>query len=129
MKIFVRLILVSMLMIAAVPAFSGEVVQMWRCEISDGVTEERIQAQALEWLTETRKLPGGEGFNCYVYFPVAVNATGQMDLILVVTAPSFEEWGKVWDNYHGSDSAEMEMRNLEFIVCPDSTLWESFEVK
>lgn len=129
MKILVRLMLVFVLMIMAVPAFSSTVVQMWRCEMSDGVTEEQIQAKALEWITETRKLPGGEGLNCFVYFPVAVNATGQIDLILVVTAPSFEEWGRLWDNYDGSDSAELEMQNLEFIVCPDSTLWESFEVK
>jgi len=64
-----------------------------------------------------------------VYFPVAVNSTGEFDLAFVVVAPSFEEWGRFWDNYSGSPVAELEKRQQEWVVCPDSAVWESIEVK
>jgi hypothetical protein len=64
-----------------------------------------------------------------VYFPVAVNAIGEADVWFVVTAPSFEEWGKFWDNYGGSEAAALENQQNEKIVCPDSALWESIKIK
>ena len=64
-----------------------------------------------------------------MYFPVAANNMGETDLIFTVTAPSFEEWGKFWDAYGGSEAAKIEIENYEQVVCPDSAVWESFKVK
>ena len=50
------------------------------------------------------------------------------DVWFVVVAPSFEEWGKFWDNYANSPAAEVDQRN-EKVVCPDSALWESVKIK
>jgi hypothetical protein len=130
MKTIVGLMLVSMLMIVATPAFSGEATQMWKCEMNDAVSEEAVTAMAGEWLKAARTMKGGERLKAYVYFPVAVNAIGETDVWFVVTAPSFEEWGKFWDNYAGSPANEVDERNVKMgVVCPDSALWESIEIK
>ncbi len=128
MKTLVGLMLVSMLMIVATPAFSAVATQMWKCEMDDDISEEEVIANAGEWLKAARTMKGGEQLEAHVYFPVAVNAIGEADVWFVVTAPSFEEWGKFWDNYAGSPAAEVDKRN-EKVVCPDSALWESVKIK
>ncbi len=129
MNTFVRLMLVFMLIIVAAPAYAAEATQMWKCEIDDDASEEEVTAMAGEWLKAAKKMAGGERLEAYVYFPVAVNAIGEADVWFVVVAPSFEEWGKFWDNYAGSPAAEVDKRNQEKIACPDSALWESIKVK
>ena len=124
------LMLVPMLMIGAAPAYAGEAMQMWRCEMDDDTSEEDVTAMAQAWLKLAKTMPGGEGLKAYVNFPVAVNSTGNIDVLFVVVAPSFAEWGKFWDSYLVSEAvAEMEKRNKEKIVCPDSALWESVKIK
>ena len=119
--------LALVMMIVASPVFAGEATQMWRCEMDDDATEEQIEAHAAQWLKAAKKVEGGENLEAYVYFPVAVNATVEMDFMYIVVAPTFEEWGKFWDNYKDSEAAKME--NHELSVCPDSVLWESIKVK
>jgi len=121
--------LALVMMIVASPVFAGEATQIWRCELDDDAAEADIKAMSGEWLTEAKKLPGGANLEAQVFFPVAVNATGEIDLLFVVTAPSFEEWGKFWDAYPGSAAAAVEAKQHEFVVCPDSSLWESVKVK
>jgi hypothetical protein len=129
MNTIVRLMLVFMLMIVAAPAYAAEATQMWKCELDDDASEEEVKAMAGEWLKAARTMKGGERLEAYVYFPVAVNAIGETDVWFVVVAPSFEEWGKFWDNYAGSPAAEVDKRNQEKVVCPDSALWESVKIK
>ena len=129
MNTIVRLMLVFMLMIGAAPAYAAEATQVWRCEMDDEVSEETVKAMAREWLTAAKKIKGGERLKAYVYFPVAVNAIGEVDVWFVVVAPSFAEWGMFWDNYPDSPAAELEERQHQKVVCPDSALWESIKVK
>jgi hypothetical protein len=128
MKTILGLVFTSMLMIAAAPAYSGVALQMWKCELDDDATEQDVKAMAAKWLKAAKKLNGGERLEAYVNFPVAVNDTGESDLIFTVTAPSFEEWGKFWDSYGGSEAAKIDDENNEQVVCPDSAVWESFKV-
>ena len=128
MKVIVGLMLVFMLMIVAAPAYSGVALQMWKCEMNDDTSEEEVVAMKQEWLKNARKMKGGERLEAYVYFPVAVNAIGEADFFFVVVAPTFEEWGKFWDNYAGSPADAVDKRN-EKVVCPDSVLWESVKIK
>ena len=124
------MILVALTIFAVAPAFAGgEATQMWRCEMDDDTTEAQVMEGALEWLAAVKKIKGGENFEAYVYFPIAVNATGETDLMFVVTAPTFKEWGEFWDGYEGSEAAKIETANNEFVVCPDSVVWESMKVK
>jgi len=129
MKTVVGLILVSILMVAAVPAYAAEATQWWKCEMDDDASEAEVMAMAGDWLKAARTMKGGEKMEAEVLFPVAVNAIGEFDVFFVVSAPSFEEWGRFWDNYEGSAAAEVDKRNQEKIVCPDSVLWESIKIK
>ena len=133
MKTVLGLMLVSMLMIVAAPAapaYAAEATHMWKCEMDDDTSEDAVIAMAGEWLKAARTMKGGERLEAYVYFPVAVNAIGETDVWFVVVAPSFEEWGKFWDNYAGSPAAEVDKGNQKNgVVCPDSVLWESIKIK
>jgi len=121
--------MLALVMMIGVSAFAGEATQFWRCELDDDATEAQVVAHAGEWLKAAKKLDGGANLEVYIYFPVAVNATGEMDMMYVLVAPSFEEWGKFWDAYPGSPAAEIEREGYEMVVCPDSVLWESVKVK
>ena len=125
MKIVLTLILVSVLMMVAAPAYAAEVTQMWRCELEDDVSEEEVTAMAQAWLKAAKKMPGGAQLKASVYFPVAVNPVGQTDLLFVVVAPSFEDWGKFWDAYQDSPVEEVDNLHREKVICPSSALWES----
>jgi hypothetical protein len=135
MNNLVRLMLVcmlmlgSMLMIKAAPAYAAEATQMWKCEMEGDTSEEEVITMARDWVKAAKTMAGGKGLEAYVYFPVAVNVTGKTDVLFVVVAPSFAEWGKFWDNYSGSPANAVEERNREKIVCPDSALWESVKIK
>jgi hypothetical protein len=107
---------------------SGKAMQIWRCELDDEATEEQVLEHAQKWLAAARTLKGGKNLELYVKFPVVVNATNQIDLLLVLVAPSFKEWGQFWDAYGNSDAGDHELTAQEFLVCPDSTMWESFKV-
>lgn len=65
---------------------------MWRCEMNDGATEEQVMQGAQEWLAAARTMKGGENFDLYANFPVAVNATGQMDAVRVHPILGGELW-------------------------------------
>ena len=127
-KSIVRLVLISMLMIAAAPAYSGEAMQIWRCEMEEGVTEKSLKEYAAKWLASAKKLNGGKDLQAAVSFPIAVNATEDIDMLFTVVAPNFEAWGKFWDAYGDSELAVMDSKN-ETVVCPDSVIWETFAVK
>ncbi len=129
MKTIISLVLISILMIVAAPAYSGGVaVQMWKCEMDDAVTEKDVKDRAMDWLKAAKTMKGGKNLEAYVYFPVAVNNMAETDLIFMVVAPSFAEWGMFWDSYGGSAAAAADAKN-ELVDCPDSAVWESFKVK
>ncbi len=129
MKLLLPLMLVSVLMMVAAPAYAAEATQMWKCEMEDDVTEQEVTDMAQAWLKAAKTMPGGAGFKATVYFPVAVNMVGETDLMFVVIAPSFEEWGKFWDNYAGSPAEKADNLNREKVICPDSAVWETIKVE
>jgi hypothetical protein len=129
MNIIVRLMLVSMLMLVAAPTFAAEATQMWKCEMDDDASEADVTAGAAKWLQAAKTMEGGKNLQASVLFPVAVNATGEVDAFFIVVAPTFEEWGKFWDNYTGSPAEKVDIENQEMVVCPDSALWESIKIK
>ena len=127
--LLVGLMLVSMLMIGATPAFSGVATQMWKCEMDDDTSEEEVNAMAQAWLKAARTMKGGKRLEVYVQLPVAVNAFGEADVWFIISAPTFEEWGMFWDNYSGSPAEAVDIRNQEKIICPDSALWEAVKIE
>ena len=107
----------------------GEAVQMWKCELDDDATEEQMLKGAQEWLAAAKTMKGGKNLKAYVNFPIAVNFADESDLVFTLVAPSFAEWGEFWDGYGDSPAAKVDEANEEFVICPDSALWESFKVK
>ena len=129
MKTIVGLMLVSMLMIVAAPAYSGGVaMQMWKCELDEDASEQDVKDMAAKWLKAAKTMKGGENLEAYVNFPVAVNNMGETDMIFTIIAPSFAEWGMFWDSYGGSAAAEVDKQD-DMVDCPNSALWESFKVE
>ena len=129
MKIIVSAVFISMLMIAAAPAYSGGVaVQMFKCEMDDDASEKDVKDYAAKWLKAAKTMKGGENLEAYVYFPVAVNNMAETDMVFAIIAPSFAEWGMFWDSYGGSAAAAADKEH-DMISCPDSAVWESFKIK
>jgi len=126
----IRLMLVSVMlfavvMVAAAPAFADKASQTWKCEIGDGVSEDELIVKGKAWVEAAKSVEGGKNIKAYLRFPVAVDATGEVDVVLEVIFPTFEEWGKFWDNYSGSEAANLDDMNQEVgIICPDSAVWE-----
>jgi hypothetical protein len=124
-----RWMAVAVIMIAVAPAFAGgKATQMWKGELHDDATEDQVMKGAQKWLASARTMKGGKNLDAYVHFPVAVNAMGEHDAVFVVTAPTFKEWGKFWDGYKGSPAAKIDKANDEFVIAPDSGLWECVKV-
>ena len=107
-----------------------EVVQIWACEMSAGTTELQVEGIARDWLKAIRQMPGGAAANVRVFFPVVVNKTGQTDFYFVLNAPSFTDWGKIWDAYsEDSPAAKSDDLNQGKVECPDSMLWEAHAIE
>lgn len=118
-------ILVVVLMIAAAPAFAEKVSQVWRCEMDEALSEDQVIAMAKEWVKAAKSVKGGENVKSYLRFPVAVTNLEDFDLVYEVVFPTFEEWGRFWDNYSGSEAAKLEDKHSgEGVICPVSSVWE-----
>ena len=147
MKSITRLIL-SLLIAVGAPAYLGaaeatgaadatgagestfEVVQIWSCEMSDGTTEQEVEAIAADWLKAVRQMPGGAAVKMRVFFPAVASGAGNVDFYFVLNAPSFTDWGKIWDAYQDdSAAAKSDDINQGKVTCPDSQLWEAHAIE
>lgn len=129
MKMVTRCVLIAMLLLLAAPAFAGMPTQMWQCQMEDDATEEEVIEEAQDWLKKARAIKGGERLKARVLFPVAVNSIGDADVWFVISAPSFEEWGRFWDNYIDSDVGDSEDHEERKVNCPDAALWDSTPIE
>jgi hypothetical protein len=118
------------------PAYLGaadatfEVVQIWACEMSDGTSEEEVEAIAADWLKAVRQMPGGAAVKMRVFFPAVASGAGNVDFYFVLNAPSFTDWGKIWDAYQDdSAAAKSDDLNQGKVTCPDSQLWEAHAIE
>jgi len=128
MKTIIRLIIVSILMMVAAPAWSGSAVAVYQCEQGDDASEADVLAAVADWLQAAKAMKGGENIDAFVMFPMAATM-GEFDMLFIVTAPSFAEWGTFMDGYEGSAAAEADKKYADTAICPDSALWESFRVE
>lgn len=148
MKSITRLILnfVALMLIAVgAPAYLGaaeatseeqvapspfEVVQIWSCEMSDGTSEQEVEAIAADWLKAVRQMPGGAAVKMRVFFPAVASGAGNVDFYFVLNAPSFTDWGKIWDAYQDdSAAAKSDDLNQGKVTCADSQLWEAHAIE
>jgi hypothetical protein len=128
MKTIIQMIIVSILMIVAAPAWSGSAVAVYQCEQGDDASEADVLAAVADWLQAAKGMKGGENIDAFAMFPMAATM-GESDFLFIVTAPSFAEWGAFMDGYEGSAVAESDKKYADIAICPDSALWESFRVE
>lgn len=127
MKTFLQLVLFSVLTFAAAPAYAGQAVHIFACEVQDDVTEEKMEASASAWLKAAKTMKGGENLQVYLHHPVAAKMD-KGDVLIVVVAPSLTEFGMFWDGYKGSAADNLDKTDTG-IACPDSVLFEAVQIK
>lgn len=128
MKKFVLLMLTSMLMVVAGPVWSDEAVHILTCEQDEETTDEQVEAISAEWLKAAKEIKGAENIHLRLNFPVAAKA-GEVDFLIILTAPSFAEWGAFMDNYAGSAAEKIDDKYKDDLDCGDGSLWESVKIE
>jgi hypothetical protein len=123
-------IIMTVFAFGVTPALSDEAWQTYECRIdSEGdATEDDVIAAAEKWLAAARKVPGGEKLELRVLIPHAA-ASAHTDFLYVLWAPSFESWGRFWDNYEGTEAHKIDEESDEITDCPSSRLFESVRIK
>lgn len=122
------MIIVSILMMAAAPAWSDAAMHVILCDQDEDVTDDQVEDIALEWFTAAKKIEGGENLRFLMNFPVAAKS-GEVDLAMMLIAPNFKQWGEFMDNYPGSEAENIDDKYEDELDCGDGTLWESVEIK
>ena len=90
MKLFIRMMIASILLIMAAPAWSGEVLHALQCEQDEEVSDEKVEAITAEWLKAAKTIKGGENLRVRMNFPVAAKM-GEVDVVVLIVAPSFAD--------------------------------------
>jgi hypothetical protein len=124
MKTIIRLVLISMLLLIAAPAYSGSALHVFSCQQDEEATEAQIEAVASAWLKAAKSMKGGENLEVYVSWPTAADM-GENDFMFIMIAPNFAEWGVFMDGYKGSPASKVDPQMGDLADCPDSSLWES----
>jgi hypothetical protein len=129
----IYLFILAMFLVTSAPVYANEeydVVQIWACEMEEGTTEAEVEAIAADTLKAVRSMEGGAETNMKVFFPAVMSSSSSTDFYMVMSAPSFTDWGKIWDAYQDDSAlAQSEDRTQGKVVCPDSVLWESHAVE
>ena len=128
MKSFIRLVIISLLMTVAVPAFAGSAIQVFSCQQDDKASDADLEKVASAWLKAAKGMPGGENVEVYLNFPVAAQM-GENDFLFVVIMPSLTEWGLFMEGYPGSAASKVDADFGDLADCPDSSLWESVKAE
>ena len=128
MKSIMQFMFISMLMMVAAPAWSDAALHIITCQQDDELTDEKLEAFSAEWLKAAKTVKGGENLELRLNFPVAAKA-GEIDVAIMVIAPSFAEWGAFMDNYAGSAAEDADSNSQEGLDCANGTLWESLKVE
>ena len=131
MKTFTRSVLISLLLIVAAPAYSGnmQAIQIFNCEFNDDATAEQVLSMASTWLKAAKGMPGGKNLNTIIRFPVAEGSGAEGDFRFVITTPSFAEWGAFTDAYEGSAAAKVDEEFGNLADCTSSTMWEGLRIE
>jgi len=128
MKVFMRLMFVSILMMVTGPAWSDSALHALTCEQDEETTDDQVETIAAEWFKAAKTVKGGENLEFHLNFPVAAK-TGEVDVAMILIAPSFAEWGTFMDNYPGSAAEAIDEKYEDDLDCGNGTLWESVKIE
>jgi len=127
MKTLIRLVIISMLMVVAAPAYA-EAIQIFKCEYEGDATEDDVFDMAGKWLKAAKSTKGGENVQIYIRFPVAASVDA-IDFKFVLVTPNFAEWGVFTDAYELSKLQEIDDELFKVANCGEASLWEGEEIK
>jgi hypothetical protein len=127
MKTLIHLMIVSMLMVIAAPAYA-DAIQIFNCEYEGDATEDDVFAMAGKWLAAAKTIKGGENIKIVIRFPVAASVD-DIDFKFVIVTPDFAQWGEFTDNYEASKLQEIDDELYKVADCNDASLWEGEVVK
>ena len=127
MKTLIRLILISMLMVVASPAYS-DAIQIFNCEYEGEATEDDVSDMVSKWLKAAKTLKGGENLQVFIRYPVAASVD-DVDFKFILATPDFAEWGAFTDGYEMSVLEEIDDELDKVADCDDASLWEGGEIK
>jgi hypothetical protein len=127
MKTLIRLMIISLLMLIASPAYA-EAIQIFNCEYEGDATEDDVFKMAGKWLAAAKTLKGGENLQIVVRFPVAASVD-DIDFKFVLVTPTFAEWGQFTDAYEASKLQEIDDELFKVADCNDASMWEGEVVK
>jgi hypothetical protein len=127
MKTLIRLIIISMLMAVASPAYS-EAIQIFNCEYEGEATQDDVFDMSAKWLAAAKTTKGGKNLKVYIRFPVAASVD-DIDFKFVLVTPDFTEWGAFTDAYELSKLVEIDDELDKVAACNDSAMWEGEEIK
>ncbi len=128
MRVLMRLMFVSILMMVAAPAWSDAALHIVTCEQDEETSDEQVEAMAAEWLKAAKEIKGGENLELYMNFPIAAKA-GEVDVAMMIVASSFAEWGTFMDNYPGSEAEAIDEKYEDDLDCANGALWESVKIE
>jgi hypothetical protein len=127
MKTLLRLMIISMFMLVAAPAYA-EAIQIFNCEYEGDATEDDVLVFAEKWLAAAKTMKGGENLQVYLRYPVAASVD-DVDFKFVLVTPDFAEWGAFTDAYDLSKLQEIDDELDKVADCDDASLWEGGEIK
>jgi hypothetical protein len=127
MKTLIRLMIISMLLVVASPAYA-EAIQIFNCEYEGDATEDDVAEMSGKWLAAAKTLDGGKNLQIYIRHPVAASVD-DIDFKFVLVTPDFAEWGAFTDAYELSKLEEIDDELDKVADCDDASLWEGGEVK
>ena len=122
MKILIRVMAITMLMVFASPAYS-ETIQIFNCTFEGEATEDDVHAMSEKWLAAAKTLPGGKDLQVAIRYPLAASVD-DIDFKFVVVTPNFADWGAFSDAYEESKLQEIDDELFKVANCGESSLWE-----
>ena len=129
MKYLAGVMTIFATLVFTAPVQAAQAVQTFLCEEGDGVSEDKLEEIAAIWIKAARTMKGGENLQAHIHYPIVAKMPGNGDFLIVLTAPSFAEWGIFWDGYKDSPAEMVDTEYSDVAICPDSALWESVEIK
>ena len=122
MKILIRVMAITMLMVFAGPAYS-EAIQIYNCTFEGEATEDDVHDMAEKWLAAAKTLPGGKNLQVAIRYPLAASVN-DIDFKFVVITPNFADWGALSDAYEASKLQEIDHELFKIANCGESSRWE-----
>ena len=120
-----KLLLAALIMIIPVLGLADNhetsIVEMWKCELKEGVKAEDVEATNKKWLAMTRKAAGSDEVNSYMLTTIVGDQTR---FLFADIFPDMAAWGAAKDaESEESDAIEAEFN--EMMDCSDNRLYKS----